>query len=108
MPASPPEAGMALCGKDRFFQGQGGVQNLLIVAETRAERAVCFNRLKLATSARENFSPACQARPGSALNCSATDLYFRDMTNKILHAKEYQWRLDDDPKIIAISNEPKR
>jgi len=39
---------------------------------------------------------------------SATDLHFRDMTNKILHAKEYQWRLDDDPKIIAISNEPER
>ncbi len=36
-----------------------------------------------------------------------TDLHFRDMTNKILHAAEFQWRLWDpnNPRIACIPSD---
>jgi len=37
-------------------------------------------------------------------------LYLRDVTNKIIHAKDWKWDLDvpEQPKLICISDEPKR
>ena len=37
---------------------------------------------------------------------SKTDLHFRDLTNTIIHAKEFQWALSDadNPKIICHSS----
>jgi hypothetical protein len=39
-----------------------------------------------------------------------TPLYFRDLTNKIIHGAEFQWdfRRPLSPKIICLSDEPER
>lgn len=41
---------------------------------------------------------------------SKTDLHFRDLTNKIMHAEKFEWELSDpdNPKIICHSNDPAR
>jgi hypothetical protein len=41
---------------------------------------------------------------------SEAPLYFRQMTNKIVHAKDWQWdlHLPEWPKLICVSDEPKR
>ena len=40
---------------------------------------------------------------------TTTELHFRDMTNKLMHGTEYEWRLGgDDPKILVHSDQPDR
>ena len=41
---------------------------------------------------------------------SETDLHFRDLTNKIMHAEKFEWQLSDsdNPTIICRSNDPTR
>ena len=41
---------------------------------------------------------------------SKTDLYFRDMTNKVMHAGGFSWELADvkNPIIVCLSNDGTR
>ena len=41
---------------------------------------------------------------------SEEPLYLRDLTNKIIHAKEWKWDVStpNDPKLICVSNDPDR
>jgi hypothetical protein len=40
----------------------------------------------------------------------AEPLYFRDMTNKLVHASSYEWDLSDpdNPKLVCLSSDPTR
>jgi hypothetical protein len=41
---------------------------------------------------------------------STTDLYFRDMTNKVMHSNGFSWELAEakNPKIVCLSNDGAR
>ena len=41
---------------------------------------------------------------------SKTELYFRDMTNKLMHAGGFSWELADlkDPTVVCLSNDGTR
>jgi hypothetical protein len=85
-------------------------------AEMRADRAL----LEMATQLRVlddaeglNELYAHTKRPplGYVVQSDGTTtaLHFRDMTNKLMHGTEYEWRLDgDDAKVIVHSNKPER
>ncbi len=41
---------------------------------------------------------------------SKTDLHFRDMTNKIMHATSFEWNMTnpENPMVMCYSNQPDR
>jgi hypothetical protein len=84
------------------------------LAEIRADRAL----LEMATQLRvldneqhiSDYERQSKSEPlGKVVQAdgSTTDLYFRDMTNKVIHAGQFQWKLSpsDDPKVICLPNE---
>lgn len=39
---------------------------------------------------------------------SETDLHFRDLTNKVIHAVRFEWKFGDDPSVVCHSGDPQR
>jgi hypothetical protein len=83
------------------------------VSEQRADRAL----LELATQLRalhnmEDVAEGLQTVFGKVIqgDGSETPLYFRDMTNKIIHGAVFKWDFRDRaaPKIISIPSDPAR
>lgn len=63
--------------------------------------------------ARVNYSPGAEQLVfGRVIKQDQPDepLYLRDLTNKIIHAKNWKWDISnaDNPKLICISKEPER
>lgn len=86
-------------------------------AEIRADRAL----LEMATQLRvldneqalSHYEKQRKDHPGYGEVIQAdgtrTPLYFRDLTNKVMHGERFEWRLGtDSPKIAIHSNEPER
>ncbi len=86
-------------------------------AESRADRAL----LEMATQLRVlddtgNLNSYFKQTEGPPMGVviqedgSETDLHFRDLTNKIMHAEKFEWQLSDsdNPTIICRSNDPTR
>lgn len=85
-------------------------------AEARADRAL----LEMATQLRvlddveglnDYFKQTKQAPFGHVVQAvgTKTEMYLRDMTNKLMHGVRYEWKLEtDDPTIVVHSNEPAR
>jgi len=84
-------------------------------AEVRADRAL----LEMATQMRvlddaEDLSAHFRASGKGPLGTviqedgSATDMYFRDMTNKIMHAAHFHWQFGDDPSVVCQPHDKER
>lgn len=99
------------------FQGEWKYLNKLVGehAEKRADRAL----LEMATQLRilddmEDLNGYMQARKHAAFGFVSqadgqkTELHFRDMTNKIVHAAGYEWQLDGVPSVVCLSRDPAR
>jgi hypothetical protein len=104
---------------DTRFKGEWKYLNKTIFerAEIRADRAL----LEMATQLRvlddaeqlsAYFSQTKRAPLGTVLqgDGTTTDLHFRDITNKIIHAESFDWELSnpDQPKVICHSNDVAR
>jgi len=104
---------------DKHFKGEWKYLNKTVYerAEIRADRAL----LEMATQLRvlddaeklnDYFSQTKREPLGIVIqgDGTKTDLHFRDLTNKIIHAEGFEWDLSDRdlPKIICHSNDPKR
>jgi hypothetical protein len=97
-------------------EGERQYSNKLIydVAEKRADRALLEMAVQLrALDELNELNDAYRQRKMPALGTvvqgdgSTTDLFFRDMTNKIIHASGFSWELADAkaPKIVCLSND---
>ena len=101
---------------DKRFQGEWKYLNKTIyeTAEIRADRAL----LEMATQLRVlddeqqlgNYLAQTKGPPlGKVIQADGgeTDLHFRDMTNKVIHAERFEWVLSnsDSPKIVCHSND---
>jgi hypothetical protein len=101
------------------FKGEWKPLNKLVyeVSERRADRAL----LEMAVQLRAlddlndlNGGYQQQKMPplGIVVQCdgSTTDLYFRDMTNKLMHAGGFSWELADlkDPTVVCLSKDGTR
>lgn len=99
------------------FKGEWKYLHKLIYegAEVRADRAL----LEMATQLRvlddaENlsgyFKDTGKEPFGSVTqeDGSVTDMHFRDMTNKIMHAASFQWQFGDDPSVVCQPHEKER
>lgn len=99
-------------GEWKFLE-KGLFQN----AEIRADRAL----LEMGTQLRvlddkeglnETYKRRGEPSFGTVTQAdgSITDLYFRDLTNKIVHAAGFKWDISDvdDPKVICIPTENDR
>jgi hypothetical protein len=85
-------------------------------AEIRADRAL----LEMATQLRvldaeqgfsDTFRQVKQPGYGEVVQAdgSRTPLYFKDMTNKIMHGARFEWRLGtDDPTVVIHAKEEER
>jgi hypothetical protein len=104
---------------DKRFKGEWKYVNKTIYerAEIRADRAL----LEMATQLRvlddaeqlnAYFSQTKRAPLGRVVqgDGTKTDLHFRDLTNKIMHAEKFEWALSDpdNPKVICHSNDVAR
>ena len=111
--AQPP-ARELLEGK---FKGEWKYLNKLIYerAEVRADRAL----LEMATQLRvlddaQNLSDYLKKTGHqpfgtvTQLDSSVTDMHFRDMTNKVMHAAAFQWSLGDDPSVVCHPHDKER
>jgi hypothetical protein len=107
-----PPARDALTSK---FKGEWKYLSKIIyeVSEQRADRAL----LELATQLRAldnkyDTAEVLQTVFGKVIqgDGSETPLYFRDMTNKIIHGAEFKWDFRDRaaPRIISIPSDPAR
>jgi len=99
---------------EQEFKGEWKYLNKCVheLSERRADRAL----LEMATQLRvlddaEDLNDYYKQERASPLGHVAqadgttTELHFRDMTNKLMHASGYEWRLGgDEPKIIVHSN----
>jgi hypothetical protein len=85
------------------------------LAEVRADRAL----LELATQLRvlddaeglsDYFKQVGKSPLGSVTQAdgSTTDLHFRDMTNKVIHAASFEWKFDADPSVVCHPHDPSR
>jgi len=101
------------------FQGEWKYLNKLVyeVSEQRADRALLEMAVQLrALDDLNNLNGVYQDQNMPPLgkviqaDASITDLYFRDMTNKIMHAGGFSWELADAkaPKIVFLSNDGTR
>jgi hypothetical protein len=104
---------------DERFAGEWKYLNKTIYerAEIRADRALLemATQLRVLDDAEKLSSFFSQVKPqpmGVVVqgDGSKTDLHFRDLTNKIIHAEKFEWELSDpnNPKIICHSNDAKR
>jgi hypothetical protein len=77
-------------------------------AEIRADRAL----LEMATQLRvlddaqglnDYFKQTGQEPLGTVTqgDGTTTDLHFRDMTNKVMHAARFEWNLASEPKVVC-------
>lgn len=84
-------------------------------AEVRADRAL----LEMATQLRvlddaeklsEYFSQVKPRPLGTVVqgDGTMTDLHFRDLTNKIMHAAVFKWRLTEEPSVVCYPHDPGR
>jgi hypothetical protein len=84
-------------------------------AEVRADRAL----LEMATQLRvlddaEGLSDYLRQAGGQPLGTvtqadgSTTDLHFRDMTNKVMHAASFEWQFAEEPSVVCYPRDPKR
>ena len=104
---------------DTRFKGEWKYLNKTIFerAEIRADRAL----LEMATQLRvlddaeklsAYFSQTKRKPLGTVFqgDGTTTDLHFRDLTNKIIHAESFDWALSDphNPKVICHSNDVAR
>jgi hypothetical protein len=104
---------------DARFKGEWKYLNKTIYerAEIRADRAL----LEMATQLRvlddaeqlnQYFEQAKRPPMGVVIqgDGSKTDLHFRDLTNKIMHAERFEWELSDpdNPKVMCHSNDQAR
>jgi hypothetical protein len=85
------------------------------VANARAIRAfVELASLLRALDDREGISDYLRQTGGHdfrrVIKDSAPDepLYLRDLTNKVVHAANYQWSFEGTPKLVCISADPAR
>jgi hypothetical protein len=104
---------------DKKFKGEWKYLRKTIdgIAPERAVRAFVelASYLRLLDD-KENLSESLASRPHSELgrvvkqDGSEEPLYLRDLTNKIIHAKEWKWdvSIPDKPKLVCVSNDPKR
>jgi hypothetical protein len=101
---------------DSRFKGEWKYLNKTIYerAEIRADRAL----LEMATQLRvlddaeklNAYLSQTKREPlGTVIQGDGikTDLHFRDLTNKIMHAEKFEWALSDpnNPKIVCHSND---
>jgi hypothetical protein len=104
---------------DKRFAGEWKYLHKTIYerAEIRADRALLelATQLRVLDDAEKLSSYFSQVKPqpmGVVVqgDGSKTDLHFRDLTNKIIHAEKFEWELSDpnNPKIICHSNDVKR
>lgn len=109
---SRPAIGGAL---QRRFRGEWKYLHMTIyeIGEKRADRAL----LEMATQLRviddtEDLGSHYPHPFGKVVqgDGSETPLYFRDMTNKVIHGAEFQWQLRsaDDPYVVITSARPER
>lgn len=104
---------------DREFLGEWKYLNKTIHerGEIRADRAL----LEMATQLRvlddsEGLNEAFKRQSGNPLgeviqsDGTTTELHFRDMTNKVMHAAEFRWDLSspDRPAVICIPHDQER
>lgn len=101
------------------FKGEWKFLNKLVseVSERRADRALLEMAVQLralddlndlnASYQQQKMPPLGKVVQGDN---SETDLYFRDMTNKIMHAAGFSWELADleVPQIVCLSNDGTR
>jgi hypothetical protein len=100
---------------DARFKGEWKYLNKTVYerAEIRADRAL----LEMATQLRvlddaEQLNSHFTQTMGVVIqgDGSKTELHFRDLTNKIMHAEKFEWELSDpdNPKVLCHSNDPAR
>lgn len=101
------------------FKGEWQFLHKLVYeqSERRADRALLEMSVQLralddlndlhGTFKQQNMPPLGEVVQGDG---SITELYFRDMTNKIMHAGGFRWELADltAPKIICVSTDGDR
>lgn len=92
-------------------------KSLFEYSEIRADRAL----LEMATQLRvlddaqklNDYLRATRSEPLGTVtqeDDKVTDLHFRDFTNKVMHASEFQWDFSDEhnPKVICLPNDSDR
>jgi hypothetical protein len=101
---------------DERFKGEWKYLNKTIYerAEIRADRALLemATQLRVLDDTEKLSSYFAQVKPnpmGVVVqgDGSKTDLHFRDLTNKIIHAEKFEWQISGthNPKVICHSNE---
>lgn len=104
---------------DEQFRGEWKYlrKSVYELAETRADRALLEMATQLRILDNSEGTSDYLKQTGSAPfgkviqgDGSSTDMHFRDMTNKIIHATAFVWEFDErnGPKIICVSNDPPR
>ncbi len=97
------------------FKGEWKYLNKLVyeVSERRADRALLEMTVQLRAlddlnDLNGDYKELKMPSLGKVVqeDGSITELYFRDMTNKIMHAGGFSWELADakSPKIVCLSN----
>lgn len=102
---------------DEKFEGEWKYLHKLIYerAEVGADRAL----LEMATQLRvlddaEGLSDYLQATKSVPLGSvtqadgSVTDMHFRDMTNKIMHAASFEWSFGENPSVLCHPHDSAR
>ncbi len=95
---------------DEKFQGEWKYlrKSIYEEAEVRADRAL----LDMATQLRvlddaDGLSDRLRQRDTepfgkvTQIDGSLTDMHFRDLTNKIMHAARFEWQMTDDPAVLC-------
>ena len=106
-------------GINERFQGEWKFLNKVVyeVSERRGDRALLEMAVQLrALDDLNDLNGSFQQQEMAPLGTvvqgdgSKTDLYFRDMTNKIMHAGGFSWELADvkAPIIVCLSNDGTR
>jgi hypothetical protein len=99
----------------KHFKGEWKFLHQMIyqISEQRADRAllematqlrILDNSDQLAGNIKSSFGNVTQG------DWTVTELYFRDMTNKIIHGSEFKWDSKEEysPRIVVTSDDEKR